>query len=308
MNKKIEKDFVLGGSIEKALSGNYEMSVVAVLLEAWKYTIKNFISFTPSIIVLLIVQLVIFYIAMQLQIGDPLLVLDMFQNPELINQGIFEAIFIANFSYEVISAPIYAGVALMAMSHTAGLLSKPHHILKGLQFTVPVIIATLFSLIIQGVGGMLFPLVSMYLTVAFSNSTLLICEKRVSPIKSLWLSLRAVNKKLIPIIGIYIVLMLMLFFAAIFYGFLLIIVLPFIFHVKGIIYRNMFGVTLRIIASDEQNRRDEGSHSDDGETFEDTNASNDNNSAEDNNDSESNNGSKGKNSSDGNKGSNTFDA
>lgn len=265
MNKNIEKDFVLGGSIEKALSGDYELSIPSVLQEAWKYTIKNFLTFSPAIVALLVVQIAIFYIAIKLQIGDPSLIFQMFDKPELIEQGIFEAIFIANFSYEVISAPIYAGVSLMAMSHTAGLSSTPKHIFKGLQFTIPLIIATLFSLVLQGIGGMIVPLLSMYLSVAFSNSMLLICEKRMPPVQSLWLSFRAVNKKLFPILGIYTVMMILLFFAAVSYGVFLIIVLPFFFHVKGIIYRNMFGITLKIIATDidDDNSDDDHDSSDD---------------------------------------------
>lgn len=257
MNKKIEKNFVLGGSIEKALSGNYELRVGSVLQEAWKFTLKNFLSFSPAIVILLAVQLAIFFIAMKLQLGDPLIFLHMFENPELMEQGIFDAIFIANFSYEVISAPIYAGVSLMAMSHAAGLLTKPQHILKGLQFTVPVIVATLFSLVLQWVGGMLIPLLSMYFSVAFSNSILLICEKRVSPLQSLWLSFRAVNRKLFPIVGLYIIMTMLLFISIVTYGIFLIVVLPFFFHVKGIIYRNMFGITLKLVTTNQQDGDDE---------------------------------------------------
>lgn len=286
MNKNIEKDFVIGGSIDKALSGNYELNMFSVLGEAWKHTIRHFLSFSPAIIALLAVQLVIFYLALKLQIGDPALILQMFDNPELIEQGIFEAIFVANFSYEVISAPIYAGVSLMAMSHSAGLMSKPQHILKGLQFTVPVIIATLFSLVLQGIGGMLIPLLSMYLSVAFSNSILLICEKKISPIQSLWISFRAVNKKLFPIIGLYTIMMVLLFVAAISYGFLLVVVLPLFFHMKGIIYRNMFGITLKIIAPDVDNTADRfNNHSDKDDSNDDDDDSHDDNDSDDNNDS-----------------------
>ncbi|WP_200855017.1 hypothetical protein, partial [Klebsiella pneumoniae] len=120
---------------------------------------------------------------------------------------IVQAMFIANFSYEVISAPIYAGISLMAMSHAAGLKTQTRHITKGLQFTIPVILATLFSLLLQGVAGMILPFLSMYLSVAFSNSLLLICEKKVPPMQSLLLSLRAVNKKIFPLIAIYSILM-----------------------------------------------------------------------------------------------------
>ena len=138
----------------------------------------------------------------------------------------------------------------MAMSHSAGLNTKPRHIGKGLQFTIPVILATLFSLMLQGVASMILPFVSFYLSLAFSNSILLICEKKIPPMQSLLLSLRAVNKKIFVLAGIYIMLMLMFIAGAMFYGLGLIFVLPFFFHVKGILYRNMFGIKLRIVATD----------------------------------------------------------
>lgn len=162
-----------------------------------------------------------------------------------------QAMFIANFSYEVISAPIYAGISLMAMSHAAGLKTQTRHITKGLQFTIPVILATLFSLLLQGVAGMILPFLSMYLSVAFSNSLLLICEKKVPPMQSLLLSLRAVNKKIFPLIAIYSILMVLFMMAVLLYGIGLVLFLPFFFHVKGIIYRNMFGIRLKIIATDQ---------------------------------------------------------
>ena len=253
MTNSIEKNFNLGGSIETALSGQYELNPIAVFSEAWKHTLRHFFSFTPSIIILLIVQVAIFYIALQLQIGDPLILLQgLLNNPEILTVDVLNAIMIANFSYEVISAPIYAGVCLMGMSHAAGLKTKPKHILKGLQFTIPVIIATMIGLLLQGIAGQLFFILSLYVSVAFSNSVLLICEKRISPITSLLLSLRAVNKKLLPMLVIYFSVMTLFIAATFFYGVLLIVFLPFFFHVKGIIYRNMFGITLRIVTTDHE--------------------------------------------------------
>ncbi|OIQ26343.1 hypothetical protein [uncultured Vibrio sp.] len=250
MNNDIEKDFNLGGSVEKALSGDYELKVGEVLKEAGSLTLKHFLSFSPAVMILLIAQLAIFYIALKLQLGDPSIILDIFNNPDSFNESMVQAIFVANFSYEVVSAPIYAGLCLMAMSHAAGLNTKLRHIGKGLQFTVPVIITTLASLILQGVAGAFLPLVSLYLSLAFSNCILLVCEKRVSPFQALWLSLRGVNKKIFSIATIYLIITMLFVAAAVFYGIGLIFVLPFFFHVKGIIYRNMFGIRLKVVASD----------------------------------------------------------
>lgn len=258
MNNDFEKDFNLGGSVDRALSGQYELKAGAVFSEAWRTTIQQFLSFSPAIILLLFVQLGIFYIALQLQLGDPSIILDALQNPEAFTSDIVTAIYVANFSYEVISAPIYAGVSLMAMSHVAGLKTKVRHVGKGLQFTIPVILATLFSLVLQGAVGSIFPLLSLYLSLAFSHSILLICEKRVPPMQSLLLSLRAVNKKIFVVAGLYLSVMLMFIIAAMFYGIGLIFVLPFFFHMKGILYREMFGIKLKIVATQKNDNDHDG--------------------------------------------------
>lgn len=265
MNNDIEKDFNLGGSIERALSGDYELKATDVFREAWGHTIKNFLSFSPSIVILIFLQLAIFYVALKLQLGDPGLLLDAFTSDAAFDPSIINAIMVANFSYEVISAPIYAGISLMAMSHAAGLSTKPRHIGKGLQFTIPVILATLASLVLQGIAGMILPFLSLYLSLAFSNSILLICEKKVSPMQALLLSLRAVNKKIFVLAGIYFFLSLMFVAGIMFYGIGLIFVLPFFFHVKGVIYRNMFGIKLKIIATDRP--KDEDDNDNDSQVF-----------------------------------------
>ncbi|NOI11273.1 hypothetical protein [Vibrio alginolyticus] len=258
MNDDFEKDFNLGGSVERALSGNYELKAGTVFNEAWRATIQHFLSFSPAIIVLLFVQLGIFYIALKLQLGDLSVILDAFENPESFTNDIVSSIYVANFSYEVISAPIYAGISLMAMSHVAGLKTKLRHVGKGLQFTIPVILATLMSLMLQGVVGMIFPLLSLYLSLAFSHSILLICEKRVPPMQALLLSLRAINKKIFVVAGLYLGVMLMFIIAAMFYGIGLIFVLPFFFHLKGILYREMFGIKLKIVTTQKNDNDHDG--------------------------------------------------
>lgn len=261
MSNNLEKDFNLGGTLERALSGDYQLKMSDVLKEAWQCTLRHFLSFSPAIVILIIIQLAIFVIAFRMMVGDPSVIFSLFIHDAEIPAGVIQGILIANFSYEVVSAPIYAGVSLMAMSHVAGLKTKTSHITKGLQFTIPVIIATLFSLLLQGIAGMIFPLLSMYFSLAFSNAILLICEKRILPMQALWVSLRAVNKKLLPLAGIYALMMLMFVAGVMFYGIGLIFVIPFFFHVKGIIYRTMFGIRLQIVTN-EKPHDDHNNHHD----------------------------------------------
>ncbi len=108
---------------------------------------------------------------------------------------IVESIFIANFSYEVVSAPIHAGISLMAMSHAAGLHTKTRHIGKGLQFTVPVILRLVqFNAARYRWGCYYRFFLSTFHWLSAIQS--LICDKKVPPMQSLLLSLRAVRENL----------------------------------------------------------------------------------------------------------------
>ncbi|GAM70074.1 probable proline and glycine rich transmembrane protein [Vibrio sp. JCM 19236] len=131
MSNPIEKDFNLGGSVDKALAGDFELKSLDVIREAWQLTMQNLLRFSPAVLILIGIQAVIFFFALKMQVGDLSNVLNMFQDPETLDPSIFQSIFVANFSYEVITAPIYAGIAMMAMSHAAGLKTETRHITKG---------------------------------------------------------------------------------------------------------------------------------------------------------------------------------
>lgn len=248
-NQEFEREINVGGSLETALSGKYKLSFVDTYREAFHCTVKHLAPFSPAVILLIAIQVAIFLLSLTMQMGDLNVYLNAFDQQNGFTSQMFEALFISSFSFEVVTAPIYAGVQLMAMSHTAGLQTKTRHLMRGLQFTLPVIVVTLTSLLLQGIVGMVFSLLSVYLSIAFSQSILLVCEKRVPPLKAMFLSLRASNKKLLPLIGIYLVASLLFMLALLFtYGFALILFIPFYLHLKGIIYREMFGIRLTIVA------------------------------------------------------------
>ncbi len=260
MSKEIEKDFNIGGSVERAVSGDYELKAFAIIGEAWSLTIRNFVSFTPSVFAFLTLLGVIFYVILKVMLGDIAAIVPIFENPESMDveaaSSIMSAFIVATFTFEILIAPIFASMCLMAMSHSAGLPTKFRHLAKGFQFTLPLILVTMVSLLSQGIVNQLLPLISLYLIVAFSNTSLLICEKRIPPMQSMWLSLRAVNKKFFTIAFLYFTVMMMFMLALMLYGIGLVIVVPFFFHLKGILYREMFGIKLKVVASDHPNSDD----------------------------------------------------
>lgn len=248
-SNNLEKDFNLGGSVERALKGDYQLSMVEIFNEAFKLTIKHFLSFTPAIVIMVFVQALIFYIALKLQVPDLTIYIDAVKDPNLLTTNLVWSFFIANFTYEVISAPIYAGVCLMGMSHAAGLSTGTSFITKGLQFTISLILVTIINLTVQALSSNVLSILSIYVSIAFSHSMLLICEKRMSVIQALLISFKATNKKLFTLFGIYVICSALFALAFVFYGVGLLLVLPFFLHVKGILYRNMFGIKLTIVTT-----------------------------------------------------------
>ncbi|WP_299018648.1 hypothetical protein [uncultured Photobacterium sp.] len=256
------KTFHVGGSIDKAVKGNCDLQAVAVLQEAWKVTAKNFLSFLPAIIGLFLAQVALLMLGLQVQLGDASIFFDAIITGQEISADIVQAGYMANFWSDVLSAPLYVGVSLMALNHAVGLPTKPSHLVKGFPFTLVSIITMLLTSSIQGIGNAVFPLVGLFLSMAFSFAIILVCEKRTTPVKAIQYSLIATLKKLMPMTAIYLVVLIMFFISFATAGVGLIWTIPFFFNVKGIIYRNMFGITLQVTnmkkGGDDESKKNDG--------------------------------------------------
>ncbi|RYU68673.1 hypothetical protein ERW51_07045 [Aliivibrio finisterrensis] len=251
-----EKKFVLGGSIEKAMAGDFELSPVSVLQEAWQNTIKHFFTFSPAILLLTSSYMAVFFVALQIQLGDPAVLFHAFLGETELTTKISYAAFVAGLSAQVIISPLTAGASLMGMSHAAGFKCRTNYIFKGLASAGMVALVTILSEVLQGLVNIYLPMVALYLSMAFGFAVLLVCEKKIPPLKALLYSFKATNKKLTSMLLIHVVIMLALVFGIALYGVGLIVVMPFIFNVKGIIYRNMFGVTLKVMVKDDKGNSD----------------------------------------------------
>ncbi len=246
MKETTKKSFHVGGSIEKAMKGDVDLQPIAVLQEAFKITTKNFTKFLPAVICLFIAQIALLLLGLKVQLGNPNVFFDAFITGKGFTPDILKAGFMANFWSDVLIAPLYVGVSLMALNHSVGLPTKPSQIVKGFSFTLVSIITILLISSIQGIGSSIFPLVGGFLTMALSMAILLVCEKRVTPIKAIQYSFMATVRKVMPMTAIYLIVMIFFFMSLVTAGIGLIWTLPFFFNVKAIIYRNMFGITLQV--------------------------------------------------------------
>ncbi|SIN86142.1 hypothetical protein [Salinivibrio sp. ES.052] len=242
----------IGGSIETALNGRYRLDPFEIIKEAFSQTFKHFWSFLPATLGLFATQIGILMLMLTLLLGAPSHLFEALVGQRELTTDMISSIWLANFTSEVLIAPLYAGASLMGLSHAIGFRSKPRHLLKGLAFALPVTVVICLSATLQSVASMIFPLLSLYVAMAFSMAPLLICEKRVMPMKALTVSFRAVNKKLFQMATIYAVVGVLFLISFATAGFALVWALPFLFNVKGVIYREMFGVGVEVTVSQKE--------------------------------------------------------
>ncbi|WP_036832276.1 membrane protein [Photobacterium sanctipauli] len=240
------KTFHVGGSVDKAIKGESELQSLAVLQEAWRITAKNFLTFLPAVIGLFLAQVALLLLALQVQLGSAATFFDAIIQGGEISAEVVEAGYMANYWSDILSAPLYAGVSLMALNHAVGLPSKPSHLVKGFPFTIVSIITVLLTSSLQGIGNAVFPILGLLLSMGFSMAIILVCEKRISPLKAIQYSLMATLRKLLPMTAIFIVIMTMFIVSFATAGIGLIWTIPFFFNAKAIIYRNLFGITLQV--------------------------------------------------------------
>lgn len=240
------KTFKIGGSIEKALKGDIELRSLDVLQEAWRITAKNYFTFVPAVIGLFLAQVALLLVGLHVQLGSASVFFDAVVNGGEIPVNVIDAGYMANFWADVLSAPLYAGVSMMALNHAVGLPSKPTQLVKGFSFTLVSIITVLLASSIQGIASNLLPPIGLFLTMAFSMAIILVCEKRISPLKAIQFSLLATIRKLLPFTAIFVVILTMFIVSFATAGLGLIWTIPFFFNVKAIIYRNLFGITLQV--------------------------------------------------------------
>ena len=252
-NKNIYKQAQIGGSLEQALTGKKKLNSLEVLKNAALLTNKNFVSFFPMVFLLLIAQVVIAWISLKLQLGEPAILIQALTGQIPMTNAIVSAIQISNLSSDILSVPLYASVYLIAISNAIGLKHDIKNLLRGFYFILPLTITAICISFLQMVSNMVFFLLGLYVSLLLSFAIPLVCEKRL-PVKfALLYSVKAVNRKIFPLIQVHLIL-LILFIGVVmmmamgsgWMGLALLWLFPFYFHVKAVLYREIFGVTLII--------------------------------------------------------------
>jgi len=238
----------VGGSIEKAVKGEFTIDQQSILNEAWQNTLSSRMSINLGLLVIFIFATMV-----------SLLVIDALGGYEVILADP-QASMIFNIIVTLLTWPFLAGIEMMGVLHAVGMKTKPKLIFSFLKRGSWVALCALISSLFVGIGLQLFIIPGIFLAVALSLVIPLVVEKKFSPIKAIIVSLQALRFQWFKIFSIYLLLisvlivsLLPLIFLAqtslsvvggVIFFFSLSYLAPFYFNVKGILYREIFGLQL----------------------------------------------------------------
>lgn len=143
----------------------------------------------------------------------------------------------------VITAPLICAAMLMGIYQSIGRAPKLADLLDVFsKFAQLALTALLIAIVVQ-MGLLLFILPGLYLAIATGFAMPLLVEKDLSPIDAIRQSVLVVNRHWLAFIKLYLLFILLFALSMFTFGIALIWVLPWYFNVKGILYRDLFGVT-----------------------------------------------------------------
>jgi len=247
-----EKKLVqIGGSIEKALQGQYSIDVPSVLKEAWQLTLRSRISINLGLLFTLVLGVVVSFFISDMMGGIEQVIKDQ------------QASTLLNIAVTLIISPFIVGVEMMGIFHAVGLKTNSKLVFAFLKRGSWVAVCALLSTVLVMIGMSLYFLPGIFLAVALSLALPLVVEKKLSPIKAITLSIQTTRFQWFKLFAIYMLLILMLFLSLIplvilaetqlsvigvvFFLFAITFLAPLFYNVKGILYREIFGMQLHAV-------------------------------------------------------------
>lgn len=245
----------VGGSIERALKGDYQIDIKAILTESWQQTLKSRLAINLGLLFSLALGMLVSFVASSYLGGIENVLADP-QAGMLLNIVVTIAIW-----------PFMAGVEMMGLQHAVGMKSHVKMTFAFLARASWVVLCALLTSVLISVGFQLFVLPGIFLAVTLSLTVPLVIEKKMMPMKAIVLSIKALRLKFFPLLALY----------SLLFSSLIVLLLPFIlliessvaplgiviflvglsflaplfYNVKGIIYREVFGIS--IATSDDVN-------------------------------------------------------
>lgn len=228
------------GSVEKAIRGEYEFSIGAVLSEAWAKTggskwpihLGFFYYFLVVIAVMVVIGLVM---AGVMAVTEEPAVMVLIQ-------------VVTQLGINLIAMPMIMGVVMMGVKRSVDAPISASMVFNNFSKMLPLFATIILMYIMMLIGFLLFVIPGIYLMIAYYMAMPLVVEKGLSPWQAMETSRKAITHRWFSVFGLFVVMMIILTISMIPLGLGMIWTLPMVMIAYGILYRNMFGVEASTIA------------------------------------------------------------
>ena len=180
-----------------------------------------------------------------------------------------QAFMFVNIIVTLIIWPFLAGVEMMGVFHAVGLKTHPRLVFAFLKRGSWIAICALLTSTFVSIGFQLLVFPGVFLAVALSLTIPLVVEKKLTPMKAISTSILATRFQWFKIFALYVILVLFLVLSIapiqIFaqlgvtpIGFVVFLfcatyLIPMFYNVKGILYREIFGMKLQTVNAENIN-------------------------------------------------------
>ncbi|MFD2166590.1 hypothetical protein ACFSJY_09965 [Thalassotalea euphylliae] len=250
-----EKNVIeIGGSVDKALKGEYVITPKKVLEEAWRNTHTTRWTINVGLLFVMVLGMLSSVIVSSYLGG----IEKVFEDPQ--------ASLVLNIVVTIVIWPFLAGVEMMGVLHAVGLKTQPKLIFAFLKRGSWVALCAVLTSLFISLGLQLLIIPGIFLAVALSLTIPLVVEKKMSPANAIVTSIKALRFQWFNIFLVYLALVGALLLALlpmaltaqselmIFAGVIFIVMMTYIaplyYNVKGILYREIFGMKLHAVHAD----------------------------------------------------------
>jgi len=218
------------GSVEKAISGNYQVVIGDVIKEAWGRVSGNKGTIWLAVLIYMVAFMVLSGV-MSAFLGNTV---DANNSPS-------PAGGLGHMLVTLLTTPLWVGITFVGVAIASDKPAKSASIVKWYG----TIFRLFFTYLLMGLmillGTVLLVLPGIYLMVAYQMALPLVADKNMKPWEALETSRKAITHKWFTFFGLYLVAAVAIMVSMMFLGIPMIWLLPTFVIASGILYRNTFG-------------------------------------------------------------------
>ena len=221
------------GSLENGIAGNYDFTIGDIIGAAWAKTQGNKGKIWLAILLYALATIAVIAVASVLLFVVPLF-----------------GILLSPTLQFVVLTPVIAGLYMIGIKIAANQNVSGASIFDYFNKIWPLLLTMILMSIMIAIGFVLLILPGIYLAIGYAMALPLVIDKNLSPWEAMEASRKAVSKHWFKVLGLYIVIVLIMWLSAIPLGIGLIWTLPLAVVLYGVLYTTMFGYGSSMPSSD----------------------------------------------------------